>query len=146
MTARYNFYIFNDKNQLLIVRNENTWTVPGGHPEMGENPLETLNREYRKEKIAEIYEIYQRKLKENNAIDFDDIINYTIKILMENPDVLEYYSNKFGTILTFHAKETVECIKKHLILALALKNKCLNILNELTPKDNDKVEDKRENL
>ena len=46
------------------------------------------NGEKRKEKIAEVYEIYQRKLKENNALDFDDIINSTIQILTENPDVL----------------------------------------------------------
>ena len=52
--------------------------------------------DFRREKIAEVYERYQKRLKENNAIDFDDIINYTIKILMENPDVLEYYSNKMS--------------------------------------------------
>ena len=40
--------------------------------------------DFRKEKIAEIYTLYQNKLKENNAIDFDDIINFTIKILMNN--------------------------------------------------------------
>ena len=39
------------------------------------------NGEFRKEKIADIYELYQKRLKENNAIDFDDIINYTIEIL-----------------------------------------------------------------
>jgi len=49
------------------------------------------NGEYRKEKIAEIYEKYQVKLQKNNAVDFDDIINLTITILTENPDVLEYY-------------------------------------------------------
>lgn len=38
-------YIFNNQHELLIVRNESTWTIPGGHPEQGENPLETLNRE-----------------------------------------------------------------------------------------------------
>ena len=53
------------------------------------------NGDFRKEKIALVYEMYQKRLKENNAIDFDDIINYTIKILMENPDILEYYSDKF---------------------------------------------------
>lgn len=42
-------YIFNDKNQLLIVRNGKTWTIPGGHPEPGENQLETLNRELMEE-------------------------------------------------------------------------------------------------
>ncbi len=40
--------------------------------------------DFRKEKIASIYELYQKRLKENNAIDFDDIINFTIKILTEN--------------------------------------------------------------
>ena len=53
------------------------------------------NGDFRKEKIASVYNLYQKRLRENNAIDFDDIINYTIKILMENEDVLEYYSNKF---------------------------------------------------
>ena len=57
------------------------------------------NGEYRKETIAEIYKLYQKKLKQNNSIDFDDIINFTINILTENPDVLEYYSNKFKYIL-----------------------------------------------
>ena len=41
------------------------------------------NGEMRKEVIAGVYKLYQRKLRENNALDFDDIINYTIKILMQ---------------------------------------------------------------
>ena len=64
------------------------------------------NGEYRKEKIAEIYAVYQRKLKENNAIDFDDIINYTIKILLENVDVLQYYSDKFKYVLVDEYQDT----------------------------------------
>ena len=62
--------------------------------------------DFRREKIAEVYERYQKRLKENNAIDFDDIINYTIKILMENPDVLEYYSNKFQYVLVDEYQDT----------------------------------------
>lgn len=62
--------------------------------------------EYRKQKIASIYELYQKRLKENNAIDFDDIINYTIKILIENPDVLEYYTNKFKYVLVDEYQDT----------------------------------------
>ncbi|MCL2355043.1 MAG: UvrD-helicase domain-containing protein [Oscillospiraceae bacterium] len=64
------------------------------------------NGEHRKEKIASIYEIYQKKLKQNNAMDFDDIINYTIDILMENPDVLEYYQEKFRYILVDEYQDT----------------------------------------
>lgn len=64
------------------------------------------NGEIRKQKIAEIYEIYQRKLKENNAVDFDDIINLSIEILTENPDVLEYYTEKFKYILVDEYQDT----------------------------------------
>ena len=62
--------------------------------------------DYRKEKIAIVYSLYQQRLKENNAVDFDDIINLTIKILMENPDVLEYYSDKFKYILVDEYQDT----------------------------------------
>ena len=62
--------------------------------------------DFRKEKIALIYEKYQKNLKENNAIDFDDIINFTIKILNENPEIKEYYSNKFKYVLVDEYQDT----------------------------------------
>ena len=65
-----------------------------------------VHGDFKREKIANLYELYQKKLKENNAIDFDDIINFTIKILLENPDVLEYYTNKFKYILVDEYQDT----------------------------------------
>ena len=62
--------------------------------------------DFRKAKIGEVYTLYQKRLKENNAIDFDDIINYTIKILTENPDVLEYYTEKFKYVLVDEYQDT----------------------------------------
>ena len=62
--------------------------------------------DYRREKMASVYNLYQRRLKENNAIDFDDIINYTIKIFKENDDVLDYYTNKFNYILVDEYQDT----------------------------------------
>lgn len=62
--------------------------------------------DYRRETIGKIYELYQKRLRENNAIDFDDIINYTIKILTENPDVLEYYADKFRYVLVDEYQDT----------------------------------------
>lgn len=62
--------------------------------------------DFRREKIAELYALYQKKLKENNAIDFDDIINFTIKILTENPDVLDYYTEKFRYVLVDEYQDT----------------------------------------
>ena len=62
--------------------------------------------DFRKAKIGEVYTLYQKRLKENNAIDFDDIINYTIKILTENPDALEYYTEKFKYVLVDEYQDT----------------------------------------
>ena len=50
-------YVFNDKNQILIVKNGKTWTIPGGHPEQGETKLETLNRELMEEACVTLKEI-----------------------------------------------------------------------------------------
>lgn len=54
--------------------------------------------DFRRLKIAEIYKLYQTKLIQNNAMDFDDIIAYAIRLLRENPPVLKYYNNKFRYI------------------------------------------------
>ena len=62
--------------------------------------------DFRRETISKVYDLYQQKLRENNAIDFDDIINFTIKILLENVDVLEYYTNKFKYILVDEYQDT----------------------------------------
>lgn len=71
-----------------------------------ETYLARANGDFRKEKIASVYSMYQKRLKENNAIDFDDIINFTIKILTENPDVLEHYSEKFKYVLVDEYQDT----------------------------------------
>ena len=62
--------------------------------------------DFRKETIGKVYELYQKRLRENNEIDFDDIINYTIKILTENQDVLEYYTEKFKYVLVDEYQDT----------------------------------------
>ncbi|MCI8412461.1 MAG: UvrD-helicase domain-containing protein, partial [Clostridia bacterium] len=62
--------------------------------------------DYRREKIGQVYELYQKRLKENNAIDFDDIINDTIEILSSNPDVLQYYTEKFHYVLVDEYQDT----------------------------------------
>ena len=87
------------------------------------------NGDFRKEKIAIIYELYQKRLKENNAIDFDDIINFTIKILMENPDVLEYYSNKFKYVLVDEYQDTNKA-QFTLITLLASKNGNITVVGD----------------
>lgn len=87
------------------------------------------NGDFRKEKIATIYELYQKRLKENNAIDFDDIINYTIKIMMENPDILEYYTNKFKYVLVDEYQDTNKA-QFTLITLFASKNGNITVVGD----------------
>ena len=62
--------------------------------------------DFRKEQIAKIYELYQKTLISNNAIDFDDILMLTVKLFLENPDRLSYYQSKFKYILVDEYQDT----------------------------------------
>lgn len=66
----------------------------------------TSGSDFRMSKIASIYELYQKKLKNNNALDFDDIILMTIKLFIDNPPVLDYYQRKFKYILVDEYQDT----------------------------------------
>ncbi len=70
--------------------------------------LEYLNlaRGYFQENVAKIYPFYQRILKENNALDFDDLIGKTIELFEKNPDVLRKYQDKFQYILVDEYQDT----------------------------------------
>lgn len=92
--------IYSDKSVLYEISNaKNEMLEPDQY-------MAKYKNDFRKEKIGEIYELYQKRLKENNAIDFDDIINFTIKILLDNPDLLEYYSNRFKYVLVDEYQDT----------------------------------------
>ena len=115
--------LFNDRAVLSEISNAKN--------EMLEPDQYTLraNGDFRKETIATVYELYQKRLKENNAIDFDDIINYTIKILLENPDVLEYYSNKFKYVLVDEYQDTNKS-QFTLITLFASKNGNITVVGD----------------
>lgn len=56
--------------------------------------------------IAQLYKHYQRRLIEADAMDFDDMIFYTVKLLRENDDILEYYQNKFRYVCVDEYQDT----------------------------------------
>ena len=62
--------------------------------------------DYRVIHIAKAYQTYQKRLKENNALDFDDIIFQTVKLLQENEDIRTYYQRKFRYILVDEYQDT----------------------------------------
>ena len=87
------------------------------------------NNEIRKETIAKVYKEYQKRLKENNALDFDDIINYTIQILMSQPDALEYYSEKFKYVLVDEYQDTNKA-QFTLITILSARNGNITVVGD----------------
>lgn len=86
-------------------------------------------RDFRKGKFAQIYELYQHKLRMNNALDFDDIIFYTVKILKENPDILEYYQNRFRYIMVDEYQDT-NTTQYMLVNLLAQRDKNLCVVGD----------------
>lgn len=60
----------------------------------------------RSKTAAKVYKMYQERLKKNNAVDFDDMIFLTIKILKENPEVLSFYQDKFKYIMVDEYQDT----------------------------------------
>lgn len=63
-------------------------------------------KNYRENKIADVYLLYQRKLKNNNALDFDDIIVKTVELFKKNSDVLGFYQRKFKYIMVDEYQDT----------------------------------------
>ena len=65
-----------------------------------------VSRDPRTRDIQEVYRLYNKRMMENNAVDFDDIIMYTVTLLKENTDVLNYYRNKFRYVLVDEYQDT----------------------------------------
>jgi len=74
-------------------------------PQQMMDHIETTN-DFRMLHIARAYQRYQTRLKENNALDFDDIIFLTVRLLQENEDVRTYYQRKFRYVLVDEYQDT----------------------------------------
>ncbi len=76
--------------------------------------------DYKKEKIADIYKMYQEKLRVSNCLDFDDLIVQTVRLFMTNRETLEYYQNKFRYILVDEYQDTNNA--QNILVMLLAKN------------------------
>ena len=85
--------------------------------------------DFRLRKISNIYTLYQKKLKANNALDFDDILLHTLKIFDENPDVLAYYQEKFKYILVDEYQDT-NTAQYMLVSMLAKKHRNICVVGD----------------
>jgi len=89
-----------------------------------ENEYAKISFNFFYKNVSKIYPLYQKKLRENNALDFDDIIGSTIKLFQEHPQVLEKYQENFKFILIDEYQDTN---KAQYTLAKMLAQKYQNI-------------------
>lgn len=62
--------------------------------------------DWRKIRIGKVYKLYNKRLREANALDFDDIILHTVTLLQSDKDTREYYQNKFRYVLIDEYQDT----------------------------------------
>ena len=81
------------------------------------------------QRVAQIYRIYQDYLRENEALDFDDLIMLTVELFESCPDVLEYYQDKFQYILIDEYQDTNHS-QYRLVHALAKKHQNICVVGD----------------
>ena len=62
--------------------------------------------DFRLKKVAQAYDLYQRRLADADAMDFDDLLVNTVRLFEECPDVLEYYQNRFRYLMVDEYQDT----------------------------------------
>ncbi|HHX61216.1 MAG TPA: DNA helicase PcrA [Epulopiscium sp.] len=82
--------------------------------------------DFRLARIAKIYTMYQQQLKENNALDFDDLLMKVYELLTNHPEVLKYYQEKFKYIHVDEYQDT-NTVQYHMVRLLAgnIQNLCV---------------------
>ena len=101
--------------QLNFSITDKTFTVKAAMAEISSQKDELISPEdyaaksggdLRKEKFAKVYSVYQRILKQSNALDFDDLIYKTVLLFRTCPDILERYQEKFRYIMVDEYQDT----------------------------------------
>ena len=85
--------------------------------------------DYHKQKIAKVYREYEKQLRSNNALDFDDLLVKTVQLLQTQPDVLEYYQERFRYIMVDEYQDT-NTVQFKLISILAKKYRNLCVVGD----------------
>ena len=67
---------------------------------------QSLNADFYTRNVVMIYELYQKKLRDNNALDFDDLIFTVVKIFEQYPEILDHYQNRFKYISVDEYQDT----------------------------------------
>jgi DNA helicase-2/ATP-dependent DNA helicase PcrA len=81
------------------------------------------------EKVASVYPLYQRRLHDNAAVDFDDLLMHTVQLFRRHPEVLERYQNRLRYLLVDEYQDT-NMAQYHLLQLLAAKYRNLCVVGD----------------
>ncbi len=137
-----NFTIYDKGEQVTVVKNiirfyglddkqYNPRTIHDLVSKVKNNNISPANYEnadegYYEKIVSEVYPLYQETLQKNNALDFDDLLNFTVRLLNKFPEVLKYYNQRFLHVLVDEYQDTNKC-QYELVRLLAgdRKNVCV---------------------
>ena len=109
-------------------------SVISGAKNRGLSPLEFRKEEgssgdLRMRKMADCFELYEKKLRQNEALDFDDLLLKTAELFETEPEVLQYYQERFRYIMVDEYQDTND-IQFRLVHALAKKYRNLCVVGD----------------
>ena len=134
------FVIYDDSDQQTLLKhiiadlnlNEKVFTPRGLSSQFSEaknhsvDPLAFLRESYAPQPVIDAFLLYQKRLRQNNALDFDDLLIKTLELFQKHPDVLERYQSRFQYILVDEYQDT-NMAQYHIVklLADAHRNLCV---------------------
>ncbi|HHY03655.1 MAG TPA: DNA helicase PcrA [Thermoanaerobacterales bacterium] len=140
-----NFNIFDTQDQKVVIReciakmnlDEKKYTPQSvlGYIGRAKDILKTPDecsdnaKDIRERTMAGLYKLYQKRLKENNALDFDDLIMKTVELFRQNPSVLSKYQERYQYILVDEYQDTNRA-QYELIRMLAAKHRNLCVVGD----------------
>ncbi len=84
---------------------------------------------FRETQVAKVYTEYQKQLRENNALDFDDLLFKTVELFQFHPDILEYYQDRFQYIMVDEYQDT-NTVQFQFVSMLARKHRNLCVVGD----------------
>ncbi|HEY8344467.1 MAG TPA: DNA helicase PcrA [Bacillota bacterium] len=140
-----NFVIYDTQDQLIVVKEamrELNLSEKNFNPRailssiskaknelVGPEDYQNKAADFWTQAVAKIYPLYQKNLQKNSAVDFDDLIMYTVKLLAEFPEVLQEYQERFRYILIDEYQDTNHA-QYNLVKLLAAKYRNLCVVGD----------------
>lgn len=135
LQSTFNIYDEDDRgNVIKMILNEQNISTDKIHPKVAAHKISNAKSafltakeysDFHKESdierlIAEIYIRYEQMLRQNNAVDFDDLLMLPVLLFQKHPDILQFYQNKFTHLLVDEYQDTNRA--QYLLLQLLAKN------------------------